>query len=153
MLPDDEEEDLLLEDDLLLDDDLLDDDVSVDLLEEDDDLVPEEDVSADFPDEDDDLVPDDVSFDLVLEDVSVDLVPDDVSFDLVLEDVSVVFVPVPAVVPVDDPDEGLDVLEDELAAEDLFTVPDLVLKEPLDTLVFGFTLLPGTCLFSKDPAE
>ncbi|MNW01951.1 hypothetical protein D3C71_1976620 [compost metagenome] len=64
-------------------------------------------------------------------------------------------VPVPADVPeVPDVPELLEPeVVPDLDAVALLMLPDLVLNEPLDTLVLGFTLLPGTCLFWKVPAE
>ncbi len=126
-----------------------------DLLElEDDDLLDEE-------DDDDDLL---LSTD---DELPLDFEPEEVElpvFDLVAlsagllaeEDWPVAgLVPVPADVPeVPDVPELLEPeVVPDLDAVALLMLPDLVLNEPLDTLVLGFTLLPGTCLFWKVPAE
>ncbi|MNC28633.1 hypothetical protein D3C75_768510 [compost metagenome] len=146
MLPD-EEDDLLDDDDEDDDDDLLDDDE-----------LPVED------DPEDDEVPDD-ELDFVA--VSAGLLADDdwlvvVSAGLLADDdwPVVDLVPDPAAVP-EAPEVPPELPEFEVVPEEvpdldavaLLMLPDLVLNEPLDTLVLGFTLLPGTCLFWNVPAE
>lgn len=133
MLP--EEEDLLeLEDD------------------DDDDLLDEEE------DDDDLLLSTDDELPLEVDPEEVELPEDDfvaLSAGLLAEEDWPVagLVPVPADVPeLLEPEVDPEVVPD-LDAVALLMLPDLVLNEPLDTLVLGFTLLPGTCLFWKVPAE
>jgi hypothetical protein len=123
-----------------------------DLLElEDDDLLDEED------DDDDLLLSTDDELPLEVDPEEVELPVDDfvaLSAGLLAEEDW----PVAGLVPVPDVPELLEPEEDPEAVPDLDAVallmlPDLVLNEPLDTLVLGFTLLPGTCLFWKVPAE
>ncbi|MNN45654.1 hypothetical protein D3C81_1600010 [compost metagenome] len=125
-----------------------------DLLElEDDDLLDEEE------DDDDLLLSTDDELPLEVDPEEVELPVDDfvaLSAGLLAEEDW----PVAGLVPADVPEvpELLEPEEDPEAVPDLDAVallmlPDLVLNEPLDTLVFGFTLLPGTCLFWKVPAE
>jgi hypothetical protein len=126
-----------------------------DLLElEDDDLLDEED------DDDDLLLSTDDELPLEVDPEEVELPEDDLvalSAGLLAEEDWPVagLVPVPADVPeVPDVPELLEPeVVPDLDAVALLMLPDLVLNEPLDTLVFGFTLLPGTCLFWKVPAE
>ena len=121
---------------------------------EDDDLLDEED------DDDDLLLSTDDELPLEVDPEEVELPEDDLvalSAGLLAEEDWPVagLVPVPADVPeVPDVPELLDPeVVPDLDAVALLMLPDLVLNEPLDTLVFGFTLLPGTCLFWKVPAE
>ncbi|MDF2935167.1 MAG: hypothetical protein K0Q90_540 [Paenibacillaceae bacterium] len=127
-------------------------------------MLPEE---VDLLDEDDDdlLDDDDDDDELLLDDVPEDEeVPDDdlvVSAGLLADDdwfvaLSAGLVPAPAAapeVPVVPELPEAEVPEDDLDAAALLMLPDLVLNEPLETLVFGFTLLPGTCLFWNVPDE
>ncbi len=130
-----------------------------DLLEleddDDDDLLDEED------DDDDLLLSTDDELPLEVEPDEVELPVDDfvaLSAGLLAEEDWPVagLVPVPADVPevpeLLEPEEDPEVVPD-LDAVALLMLPDLVLNEPLDTLVLGFTLLPGTCLFWNVPAE
>ncbi len=132
-----------------------------DLLElEDDDLLDEED------DDDDLLLSTDDELPLEVDPEEVELPVDDfvaLSAGLLAEEDWPVagLVPVPADVPEvpdvpelepEEEEEDPEVVPD-LDAVALLMLPDLVLNEPLDTLVLGFTLLPGTCLFWKVPAE
>ncbi len=125
---------------------------------DDDDLLDEE-------DEDDDLLlSTDDELPLDFEPEEVELPVDDfvaLSAGLLAEEDWPVagLVPVPADVPelpdvpeLLEPEEEPEVVPD-LDAVALLMLPDLVLNEPLDTLVLGFTLLPGTCLFWKVPEE
>jgi hypothetical protein len=130
-----------------------------DLLElEDDDLLDEED------DDDDLLLSTDDELPLEVDPEEVELPVDDfvaLSAGLLAEEDWPVagLVPVPADVPevpdvpeLPEPEEDPEAVPD-LDAAALLMLPDLVLNEPLDTLVLGFTLLPGTCLFWKVPEE
>lgn len=127
-----------------------------DLLElEDDDLLDEED------DDDDLLLSTDDELPLEVDPEEVELPEDDLvalSAGLLAEEDWPVagLVPVPAEVPevpeLLEPEEDPEAVPD-LDAVALLMLPDLVLNEPLDTLVLGFTLLPGTCLFWNVPAE
>lgn len=125
--------------------------------DDDDDLLDEED------DDDDLLLSTDDELPLEVDPEEVELPEDDfvaLSAGLLAEEDWPVagLLPVPADVPeVPDvpelePEEEPEVVPD-LDAVALLMLPDLVLNEPLDTLVLGFTLLPGTCLFWKVPAE
>jgi hypothetical protein len=130
-----------------------------DLLEleddDDDDLLDEEE------DDDDLLLSTDDELPLEVDPEEVELPVDDfvaLSAGLLAEEDWPVagLVPVPADVPevpeLLEPEEDPEVVPD-LDAVALLMLPDLVLNEPLDTLVLGFTLLPGTCLFWNVPAE
>ncbi len=128
-----------------------------DLLEleddDDDDLLDEEE------DDDDLLLSTDDELPLEVDPEEVELPVDDfvaLSAGLLAEEDW----PVAGLVPADVPEvpELLEPEEDPEAVPDLDAVallmlPDLVLNEPLDTLVLGFTLVPGTCLFWNVPAE
>lgn len=99
-------------------------------------LPEEEEVDLPEDDEDDDEDEDD-DVDDEPEDDDVDL-PDDTEDD---EDDEV---------PPVDPEAPEVPADDDLAAA---AAPCLVVKDPLDALVLGFTLVPGTCLFSNAPVE
>lgn len=123
-------------------------------------MLPEEEDLLELEDDDDELLEEeDDDDDLLLstdDELPLEVDPEEVELpvdDLVA--LSAGLAPVPADVP-EDPDVP-ELLEPEdvpdLDAAALLMLPDLVLNEPLDTLVLGFTLLPGTCLFWKVPVE
>lgn len=121
-------------------------------------MLPEEEDLLELEDDDDLLLSTDDELPLEVDPEEVELPVDDLvalSAGLLAEEDWPVagLVPVPADVPeLLEPEEDPEVAPD-LEAVALLMLPDLVLNEPLDTLVLGFTLLPGTCLFWKVPAE
>lgn len=96
------------------------------------------------------MLPDLVEEDLLEEDDLPDVMPEELPVvdlpEVDPDELPVVDLPEPA-----EPGTTPDVFVSVVLPVDL--LPDLVLKVPLDTVVFGFTLLPGTCLFWKDPVE